>query len=61
VELQDQGWEPLRELDFSYNIIKSTRSTALVEEPAIKLPLMNELCEYYEKHNEEHKALIMTA
>lgn len=39
-----------------------TDNSALVyerEEPAIKLPLMNELCEYYEKH--EHKALIMTA
>lgn len=47
---------------FSYNIIKSTDSTELVyerEEPVIKLPLMNELCEYYVKH--EHKAVIMTA
>lgn len=61
-ELQEQGWEPLCELDFSYNIIKSTDISALVyerEEPVIKLPLMNELCECYEKH--KHKALIMTA
>lgn len=58
---QSIDWEQ-NELNFSYNIIKSTDSNALVskrEEAVIKLPLMNELCEYYEKH--KHKALIMTA